>query len=67
MPGDREFLTICSFDGGFFLSAEITAHDLLLEYRRSAVSVFVIRYILLDLILNQHRVRVIKAVSLLST
>lgn len=67
MPGDREFFTICSFDGEFFSGAEITAHVLLLEYRRSAVSVFVKRYILLDLILNQHRVVVLKAVSLLST
>lgn len=67
MPGDREFLTICSFDGRFFSGAEITAHVLLLEYRRSAMSVFVIRYILLDLIVNQHRITVLKAVPLLFT
>lgn len=64
MPGDRELLTICSFDGEFFSGAEITAHVLLLEYKRS---VFVIRYILVDLILNKHRNTLLKAVSLLST
>lgn len=64
MPGDREFLTICSFDGEFFSGAEITARVLLLEYKRS---VFVIRCILLDLILNKCRNILLKAVSLLST
>lgn len=67
MPSNREFLTIFSFDGEFFSGAEITAHVLLLEYKRSAMSVFVIKYILLDLILSQHKNTLLKAVSLLST